>query len=314
MSRALRMVRVLLVALALSGCTAGVASTTSTPGSSAVAVADEGGSDLGNDRPLVTHDGLMVRRRVVIAIHPTSGAHLTSLRKELDSAATRRHISLTTVSPTVLDPAVLGRFTPELTLLLPAGDTVTDARRLIDPASSQDRKPPEAEGYTVAPVLVHDLRFTVGSARPAVLARAIAREGILSDALGNYATTFGSHQLDITYTGPLLSDDLVESVRGGIARRAHIQPTGVTVSPRSTTGLGVDMAKEPAPAPAAIETSAAHHHTAALPAVTASSSSNDSRWTLFLAATAALLILLTLTQHMMRRRIRPDSADPVPRG
>ena len=102
------------------------------------------------------------------------------------------------------------------------------------------------QDYLVAPVLVHDLRFTVKATDPPVMAAAIAREGILADALGDYSTSAGSGRLDITYTGPLLSDDLVEQVRRGIARGEGVQPSSVTVSPRSTTGVGVDMAKEPA--------------------------------------------------------------------
>jgi hypothetical protein len=116
--------------------------------------------------------------------------------------------------------------------------------------------------YKVDSVLVHDLRFRVSSAKPAVLAAAIAREGILADAMASYTTTLGRHRLDITYTGPLLSDELVGSVRAGIARRAHLAPTAVTISPRSTTGVGVDMAREPAPAPQVIETPPAHNHAA----------------------------------------------------
>jgi hypothetical protein len=91
---------------------------------------------------------------------------------------------------------------------------------------------------------------------------AIAREGILADALDDYTTTLSVHRLDITYTGPLLSDELVESVRAGIARRAHVQPAAVAISPCSSTGVGVDMAKELPPAPVVIEESTAHRHSA----------------------------------------------------
>ena len=124
------------------------------------------------------------------------------------------------------------------------------------------------QDYLVAPVLVHDLRFTVRATNPSVMAAAIAREGILADALGDYSTSSGSGRLEITYTGPLLSDDLVELVRRGIARGEGVQPSSVTVSPRSTTGVGVDMAKEPLPAPVVEEEVAAPHGhgAAALPA------------------------------------------------
>jgi hypothetical protein len=310
MSRSVTAFPVLLLALTLTGCTTGVAattsttSTTSTPPPSGEVAVDEGGLDLGNDRPHVTNDGLMVRRRVVIAIHPTAGANLVSLRKELDAAATRGHTSLSDISRAVLAPAALVRDTPEMTLVLPSGKSLADARRLIDPASSQGQRSPNVARYTLASVLVHDLLFTVSSAKPADLAASIAREGILSDALGNYTTTLGSDKLAITYTGPLLSDDLVESVRGGIARRAHVLPAAVAISPRSTTGVGVDMAKEPAVAPALTKASTAqHNHGAALPAVKAASqsSSQSSFRAVFMLALASLLILSLVL--LMRRRV-----------
>jgi len=264
MNRSVRVVPVVLLVFALTSCTAGVTATTSTvstPRSSEVIAANDGGYDLGNGRPQVTNDGLMVRRRVVIAIYPTPGANIASVRKKLDDAAIRGHTSLSSIAPGVLDPALLEPVAPEMTLVLPPGSSLADARRLVDPAPSKGQRVPGVARYNVASVLVHDLRFTVGSAKPAVLAAAIAREGILADALDNYATVLGRQRLDITYTGPLLSDELVESVRAGIARRAHVQPAAVTISPRSTTGVGVDMAKEPAPAaPAVTEAPTAHHH------------------------------------------------------
>jgi hypothetical protein len=311
MSRSVRAVPVVLLAFTLTGCTSGVAATTSTsPPSGVVAVDGDGsdGADLGNDRPHVTNDGLMVRRRVVIAIHPTAGANLASLRKELDTAATGSDTSLSSISQSVLPPTLLAPDTPETTLVLPSGKSLADARKLVDTATSKGRRPSDVAALNIASVLVHDLRFTVSSARPADLAAAIAREGILSDALGNYNTTLGRDKLAITYTGPLLSDGLVESVRRGIARRAHIQPAAVTISPRSTTGVGVDMAKEPALARALIDASTAHHnHGAALPAVTAASqSSQSSLWTVSLFALAALLIL-TLVLLMKRRISRHEN-------
>ena len=208
----------------------------------------EPGTDRGNDRPQVTYDGLMVRRRVVIAILPTPGADVVSLRQELDRAAASAQTSLSDISPSVLGPAEQERLAPDVTVVLPAGTTLADAGKLIDPATSAAAIP-DVQDYTVAPVLVHDLRFTVRATNPSVMAAAIAREGILADALGDYSTSSGSGRLHITYTGPLLSDDLVELVRRGIARGEGAQPSSVSVSPRSTTGVGVDMAKEPAPAP-----------------------------------------------------------------
>ena len=317
MSRSVRAVPVVLLAFALAGCTAGVASTTSTTKttltdlSSGVVAAGEGGPDQGfvlGGRPQVTNDGLMVRRRVVIAIYPVPGADLVSLRKQLDAAAARAHTSLSSFPPAVLEPALLEPVGPEMTLALPAGKTLAAARRLMDPAS-KGRAIPGVQRYDVASVLVHDLQFKVSSANPAVLAEAIAREGIVSDALGFYTTTFGDYELDITYTGPLLSDELVESVRAGIARRAHTQPEAVDISPLSTTGIGVDLAKERAPAPVVAEASTTHHHTA-LRAVTASSSSPQ--WGLgavSIAALAALgLLILTLALLQSRRANRPDES------
>ncbi|MEO6143675.1 MAG: hypothetical protein ABIP19_06815 [Dermatophilaceae bacterium] len=313
MNRVDRVAFVLLLASALSGCTAaGTATTTtkttsSTSSPSEAVVAAEAGADVGNDRPHVTYDGLMVRRRVVIAIHPSPDADLILLRKEMDKAAERRHTTLSSISPTVLDATLLERLSPELTLALPAGETLADARELIDPASSEGRLFPEVEEFNVASVLVHDLQFTVDSARPAVLAKAIAREGILSDALGNYTTNVSIGQLDIAYTGPLLSDELVESVRVGIARRAGAQPAAVAVAPRSTTGVGVDIANEPAPAVLVEEVPKAHRHgvglPVALPAV--SGSSRSSLWPLALVGGSVLLIL-TLVVVMLRRFKRAD--------
>ena len=312
MSRSVTTVSVVLLALALAGGTAGVAatspgpSTTSTPRPSAAVAGDDGGYDLGNNRPKVTNDGLMVRRRVVIAIHPTAGANLVSLRKELDTAAARAHTSLSNIPRGVLDPALMEPVAPEMTLVLAPGKSLDDARTLIGPRPSTAQRSPAVERYDVASVLVHDLRFTVSSATPAVLTAAIEREGILSDALGNYTTTLGRHRLEFAYTGPLLSDELVESVRAGIARRAHVQPAAVTISPRATTGVGVDMAKEPAPEAPVTEAAAArnHNHSAALPAAKVSSQSSHSNLrTVFVIALAALLIL-TLVLLMIRRTNR----------
>jgi len=284
----------LLVAFALSGCAAlTTAKNPPPPRASGVVAAVEAGSDVGNSRPHVTNDGLMVRRRVVIAIHPTGGADLVFLRSKMDDAAARLHMTLTTVSTSVLDPALLEHLAPELAVAITAGKTPADARRLIDPASVEGRRLREVARYDVASVLVHDLRFSAVAANPVGVANKIDREGILSDALGNYTTTLGRRELDITYTGPLLSDDLVQTVRLGIARAAGIQPDAVTVAPRSTTGVGVDMAKEPTPAPVAIDTAAAHNHSAALPAapVAAAASWYSSSWVVWVLAPAVLMIL-----------------------
>jgi hypothetical protein len=320
MSRMLRVVPVLLLGLALGGCTAAatVTSAATSPatagpsaGASGGVAAAEAGSDVGNDRPHVSFDGLMVRRRVVIAIRPTDDADIGSVRAEIDRAAGRLHLTLSTISPDVLDPAALQSLSPQLTLALPAGTTPAQAKRVIDPAPGQARRFPDVAAYDVSPVLVHDLRFTARSANPALLAQAIAREGILSDDLGSYTTTFGRHRLDITYTGPLLGDDVVESVRVGIARRANMAPAAVAVLPRSTTGVGVDMAKEPAPPPAPVLASTDHHHDGALSAVAAASPSSGpgiGTWVLLPAAGILVLLLLTLLVLMTRWMNRLDQA------
>lgn len=299
-----RAVAMLTAALALCGCTAGA--TTTHPEPAATVAAAAAGSDVGNDRPQVSYDGLMVRPRVVIAIHSTANADLTSLRTQLDLAATRRHTTLFTISASVLDPALLERVAPDLVVALPAGTTRADAGKLIDPSFAEGREiSDDAQEYDVVRVLVHDLRFTVGTANPAVLAKAIAREGILADVLGNYTTTLGAHQLDVTYTGPLLSDRLVASVRNGIARRGDIAHAVVSVSPRSRSGVGVDMAREPAPAPAVFSASTGHHHTAELPAV--ARSSRPDPWTIaVLALTAGLSVTLLLLKT--NRINRPDQS------
>lgn len=254
---ATRAAAVLTVALALSACTTTPART-SPPEAVAAGQADP---VVRNHRPPVSYDGLMVRRRVVIAIHATPGSALPALRRQLDLAATRRHMTLSTISAGVLDPATLERLAPDLVVALPADATVADAGMLIDPALDHGRRlADEIQEFTVVSVLVHDLRFTVDADDPAALSRAVAREGILADALGTYSTTFSTHQLQIAYTGPLLSDFLIESVRRGIARPAVITPQTITVSPRSTTGIGVDMASEPAPPAAATQATTGHNH------------------------------------------------------
>ena len=126
---------------------------------------------------------------------------------------------------------------------------MADAAAVVAAGSAGGRALPGVEGYRVATVLVHDLRFEVTSSDPQRLSRSIDREGILSDALGSYTSVPGRGQLAITYTGPLLSDELVGVVRSGIARRAGTPPGQVVVAPRSSTGPGVDMGAEPAPPP-----------------------------------------------------------------
>lgn len=260
MNNATRIVTAVLIAFALSGCTAVATPLTGTPVSSGLIGSAERGTDAGNDRPIVTYDGLMVRRRVVIAIHSTPDADVTVLRAVLDKAANQGQTNLSDISPDVLDPASLEHFVPELIVVLPAGGTVAEAGELVDRAYFQDPAVSGVDHYHVAEVLVHDLRFAVRTTSPAALEESIAKEGILSDALGNYSTTLRTGEFDVTYTGPLLSDELINSVQNGMARAAHTKPEAVTVSSRSTAGVGVDMANEPAPSPGATEGPSDHNH------------------------------------------------------
>jgi hypothetical protein len=300
MPAAPRAVAVVVATLAITSCTVGSATIHSAPPRAVVAA--EAGSDVGNDRPTVTYDGRMVRRRVVVAIHSTAGADLASLRHRLDRALSHQHTTVFPISASVLDPAVLERLSPSLVLALPAGTTRVAAARLLRPVFANGRQVAQhVQRYDVVPVLVHDLRFTIRSARPATLAKAIAREGILSDALGSYATSVTARRLNIAYTGPLLSDDLVASVRRGMARRAHVAPRVVKVSPRSLGGTGVDMAAEPAPRPApsvaVVQASASHDHNATSPAAGPSPGERDSPF-----PAIAVLTLLGLTLLQRRRR------------
>ncbi|TFD90055.1 hypothetical protein [Cryobacterium serini] len=260
MNNLTKIVTAALIAFALSGCTAVAAPPTTAPVSAGLIGDAETGTDAGNDRPTVTYDGLMVRRRVAIAIHSTPDADLAALRTVLDDAANQSQITLSDISPDVLDPASLEHLVPELIVVLPMGGTVAEAGELVNRAYFQDPVVAGVDHYHVAEVLVHDLRFAVRATSPAALEESIAREGILSDALGNYFTTLRTGELDVTYTGPLLSDDLIKSVQNGIARAAQTKLEAVTVSPRSTVGVGVDMAKEPAPA--VTEAASDHNHDA----------------------------------------------------
>jgi hypothetical protein len=101
----------------------------------------------------------------------------------------------------------------------------------------------------------------VNAVNPAALSAAVDREGILSDALGNYDTTAKDGELSIGYTGPLLGDELVETVREGIARHAHVAASAIAVGPRSTAGSGVDMRTEPPWDPEVLENQTDHPHT-----------------------------------------------------
>jgi len=219
----------------------------------------EAGTDAGNGRPDSSHDGLMVRRRIVVAVHPSAGADVDALRERLGQAAQAAGIELSGISPMVLEAPVLDHLVPELIAALPPGHTREEGEQLADRAFGKDGAAAGVEHVHVASVLVHDLQFTIASADPAALAAAIEAEGILSDALGSYEESLDAGALTIGYTGPLLSDALVESVRDGMARGAGGRPADVELGPRSTAGQGVDLSQEPAPADSGADDSG--HHT-----------------------------------------------------
>ena len=242
----------------LTGCAASAPSAPGAQRPRALAVA-EARSDVGNDRPQVSFDGLMVRRRVVLAIRIAPG-QVAAVGRHLDRVARRSHTSMSPISASVLDPVPLEQLAPDLVVALPLNATLEDGQRLIDRALHPAHWNKTVQAYDVLSVLVHDLRFTVSTAHPAALARAIAREGILSDALGDYTTVLGTRKLAILYTGPLLSNHLFRTVQAGIARRAHVGLIKVSIAPRTLAGAGVDLTQEPTPAPVEDSPSAGHHH------------------------------------------------------
>ncbi|MDQ0673889.1 hypothetical protein QFZ36_001450 [Pseudarthrobacter siccitolerans] len=244
-------VSVVLVSSLLTGCTAGAPPGPHPSGPLDVSPTSVSGSDLGNGRPQVSFDGLMVRRRIVVALHPAPDSDLEKLRTALSSAADSLGVALSRMSPDVLGAGLLQHTVPEIIVALPGDATIDDGGELVNLAFGPDLSFPGLDHVHVAQVLVHDLRFTVSSADPGALSEAIALEGILSDALGNYDTDAGDGELELSYTGPLLSDKTIEAVRIGIASGAGSAPEDVKVSARLDTGTGVDMEKEPAEAAAA---------------------------------------------------------------
>jgi hypothetical protein len=215
---------------------------------------------VGNGRPDVSFDGLMVRRRVVIAVESANDADLAGLRTDLETAAAATGSSLAPISPDVLEPALLLRMVPELILALPATATVDQGRAMVNKAiEGKATATAGVENFYVLPVLVHDLRFSATTGDPAALSAAVDEEGIVSDALGNYETTVDGQQISIAYTGPLLGDEIIESVRAGIARQANTPASAIDVGPRATTGSGVDLASEPPWDEEQFETEKEHH-------------------------------------------------------
>src|SRR5262245_26159551 len=244
---------------ALSGCTASGPTATAEQRPRALVVA-EARSDVGNGRPQVSSDGLMVRRRLVFAVRLAPRADPAAVHRHLQRAALRSHTTVTPISPTVLDPVPLDQLSPDLVVTLAADATPATGQRLLDLALRDRAWSSSLRAGSVLSVLVHDLRLTVRTPRPTALARAIAREGILSDALGNYTEVPRAGTLRILYTGPLLSDRLLRSVQAGIARAALVAPAAVSVAPRTRAGVGVDLTQEPIPAEVVEPPSTGHDH------------------------------------------------------
>lgn len=264
MKRALAAVPAALLMLALAGCT-GTPTGSGThhsdvAGTGASGHSIEAGQDLGNGRPVVSYDGLMVRRRVVIAVHSGAEADLGGIRTKLEAGAAAHSMHLDAIPPTVLEPAVLQHTMPELIVALPPDATLDNAQAVADEATADGAEALGAEHFHVLQVLVHDLQFAIRTADPAHLSAEVDREGILADYLGNYQTASGGGELSFSYTGPLLGDDVVESVRIAIARPEHTAPEAITVSPRSSVGSGVDMETEPPWEPEVLDETDSHTH------------------------------------------------------
>ncbi|MDJ0377456.1 hypothetical protein [Cryobacterium sp. PH31-L1] len=296
----------LLSSAVLSGCTAGASA--SPPGGSPTATAaeDDVGVDIGNGRPTVSFDGPMVRRRVVLAVE--ADADPPALRARLEQRASAAQLVLADISPDVLPAGVLEQGVPQLTELLSMGATEDQARTLLSSTG------PTNDQYFVLSVLVHDLRFAVSSADPVALADAIAREGILSDALGNYGTTVDANTLNVTYLGALLGDDVVNAVRNGMARAAGLTADQVRVTAGTLGGAGVDMATEPEPAQVAIaENGSGHGHDATAATAAPTQLSVNVRLLYGIGLAILLLASATIVLWATRRRVPASEIEPEPR-
>ena len=215
-------------------------------------------SEAGNSRPLVLrYDGLMVRRCEAVTVTVAPGADARAVRVLLHAAGDRAGLPLLDLSPGVLPAASLDVTVPDIVACLPQSASAADADLLLpQPLPGEQR-------HSVQAVLVHDLAFAVRPERgtPADAASAIDREGSLADTLGHYDVVSGTAgELQVLYTGQLLGDDEVDSVRAAVARAADMPVPSVTVLPRSPLGTGVDLRTEPVPASDAATAPAVHHH------------------------------------------------------
>ncbi|TFD07681.1 hypothetical protein [Cryobacterium sp. TMT1-66-1] len=247
----------------------------------------------------MTFDGLMVRRRVALAVRADENTDIPVLRAELEQRATDASLTLSDIASEVLPVGLLDQAVPAPTMLLPAGTEAAQARALVGPAVIRPEESVSTESatedptYFVVDVLVHDLRFEVEADEPAQAADLIATEGIVADAIGSYGTALGDGLLAVDYVGPLLSDRLIESVRIEIARGAGTAASQVAVRPESLTGVGVDMATEPFPAPAAIAQTMVDHVTDVMAPVPVTPSPWIGYWiglSVLLSATMAIVL------------------------
>ncbi|MDD0858226.1 hypothetical protein NHF46_11565 [Arthrobacter alpinus] len=165
-----------VVVLALCGCTQAIPFAPAPLTDRPAALAAEELSDIGNDRPQVTFDGLMVRRRVVVVVHSQEGADLAAIRLGLEKVANSQQLALSDISAAVLDGALLEHLVRPVIVSLPAGSTLQDAFTLTDPKRYPAGGLSGALHMHTVSVLVHDLKFSVQTSDPNTLAEVIAGE------------------------------------------------------------------------------------------------------------------------------------------
>ncbi len=235
----MRRAAALAVVLLIAGCSSAAGPPATYRPSEAPAVATV--SDVGNERPDVSYDGLMVRRRVAVAFHLHRDASASVVRRAVHRAADETGWDVRDVPPGVLDATLLEHLVPEVVILFPQNATTIDADRVLRSESIRSVDHTHTEE-----VLVHDLRISARTERPRAARRAVDREGILTDLFGRYATSLRPHGIDVLYTGPLLGNELVEDAVETVRRAAG---SAASVGPRTDRGAGVDMSKEPRPDP-----------------------------------------------------------------